>query len=162
MSVLAEYARPLSRKRLYRLCRENLEEMGASEQSEFEEAIAVALGAGVLSESRPGVIGIPRKGTLRGSQRAPQKSASRKDDRTRRKRISRQAKAQAGFPAAPISLEETAAMSVQASDRTQLSDAWQRPIGRPPRLPIESCGPWSFILMMKALEPCWTVLPATH
>ena len=66
MSVLAEYARPLSRKRLYRLCRENLEEMGASEQSEFEEAIAVALGAGVLSESRPGVIGIPRKGRCVG------------------------------------------------------------------------------------------------
>lgn len=122
MSVLAEHARPLSRKRLYRLCRESLAEQGDSAPAEFEEAVEIALATGVLSESRPGVIGIPRRAG--GASAA---SRSRKDERVRRKRVSRQAKALAGFPAAPISLEETAAMSVQASDRTQLSDAlWKR------------------------------------
>ena len=41
--------------------------------------------------------------------------------------MSRKARAEAGFPAAPLSLEETAAMSVQADDRVHLADAlWRR------------------------------------
>ena len=44
-----------------------------------------------------------------------------------RKRRSRASRAAEGFPTAPLSLEETAAMSAQADDRSQLSDAlWNR------------------------------------
>ncbi len=131
VETLRRAGRPLSVRRLHRLCSDDLEEINENHLDAVQSAIQEGIEGGQLEEVRSGIISLATKrpSGKRGKKDVDEDLGDEKESpgNRRRKRISRQAKARAGFPAAPISLDETAAMSAQSNDRDQLIDAlWKR------------------------------------
>ncbi|MEE2756831.1 MAG: restriction endonuclease [Myxococcota bacterium] len=118
LTVLEESSRPLNQKRLLRAVL--LLELDGDVD---EDAILMALDRhcadGLVKQSRPGVYRLVRQ--------SGGGVARRTDGRRTRRKRSRMAAAGEGFPTAPLTLDETAAMSAQAAGREQLRDAlWKR------------------------------------
>ncbi|MGC6415868.1 MAG: restriction endonuclease [Bradymonadia bacterium] len=91
----------------------SMNELDGVDEGSIEEAVSGLLEARTIREARPGVYRLARE-------------AAR--SRNKRSRGAGQRKGlNEGFPAAPLTLDETTAMSAQADDRLQLSEAiWRR------------------------------------
>ena len=127
VSILTEYGRPLSRRRIA-LMALGRNTVNSEAEMLLDAGLALACENRSLVEVRAGVFAISQEHLeeLEEGARRPRRS-KRRNRNSSRPRMSRKARAEAGFPAAPISLEETAAMSIQADDRAHLADAlWKR------------------------------------
>ena len=91
----------------------SMSELAEVDEKPIQDAISALLEARVIRESRPGVYRLVRESDRPRSKRGR--------GATKRKGLNE------GFPAAPLTLDETTAMSAQADDRLQLSEAiWRR------------------------------------
>ncbi|MEE2787504.1 MAG: restriction endonuclease [Myxococcota bacterium] len=122
VSTLIAAGRPLSIRRLHKIL-DGLSDTEGPSEATIDTVLRQACSAGSVREVRQGVF------VSTDDERASRAEGHERPARARsgRRRRSRLARASEGLPSAPLSLDETAALSVQAGSPQQLRQAmWMR------------------------------------